>query len=189
MLLLDRDCRVIFVGVALSALCAFSCAATKPRIIPLQTNISFSSAQSAQSHWSVPIKSTDGRTVYVLSLEPDVYRAGDQHLEALDLALRRPHDKANGPNLLAAIRNWHGVQNFMFPAWDFTQGVRKSIYGEKRTILVKNLGLVVHIAVLKAVVSPSGRNYQLDALDIHIDVDNAPEASEVPTEALTKTEQ
>jgi hypothetical protein len=68
-------------------------------------------------------------------------------VEGLVLWLKRPHDNANAPNLLAAIRNWHGMQDFMFPAGDFKDGVKSSLYGEKRTICVKKLGLVVRIGV------------------------------------------
>jgi len=39
------------------------------------------------------------------------------------------------------------MQDFMFPAGDFKDGVKSSLYGEKRTICVKKLGLVVRIGV------------------------------------------
>jgi hypothetical protein len=178
MQVLDRLWRIVFAVLTLSALCAASHAATKPRIIPLRANVAFSAAQSAQNHWSVPIKSVDGRTAYVLSLEPDdVFHTDDHHVEGLELVLRRPHDQPDAQNLLAAIRNWHGVQDFMFPAWDFKQGVKKSLYGKKRTISVEKLGLVVQVVVSKAEVSLTtaipGVDYQLDALDLQIEVNNA----------------
>lgn len=65
----------------------------------------------------------------------------------------------------------------MFPAWDFKHGVDGSLYGKMRTISVLNLGLVVHITVSKAVVSQFRNNYQLDELNLQIEVDNAAEES------------
>ena len=174
-MLFDRRLLIVFTALGLSVPYSHLDAATKPRIIPLQTNVTFSAAQSTQNHWSAPIKSTDGRAAYVLLLEPE---ADGNHVDGVNLVLRRPHDKTDAQNLLAPMENWHGVQSFMFLAWDFKQGVKKSIYGEKRTISVENLGLVVQITVSKAVVNPSGSNYQLDALDLKIEVDNAPDVQQ-----------
>jgi hypothetical protein len=175
-MLLDRTWRVFLAVLVLSALCSLSNAATNPRIVQLRAEAHFTAAQSAQNHWSAPIKSSDGGTVYVLSLEPDVFHADDHHVVGLSLVLRRPHDKPDAQNLLAAIKDWHGVQDFMFPAWDYKQGVKGSLYGAKRTISVKNLGLAAQITVSKAKVSQfSGNDYQLDALDLKIEVDNAPD--------------
>lgn len=172
-MLFVRGWRTVLTVLALLALCPLSHAVTSPKVIPLRANVSFTATQSAQFHWSVPIKSTDGHTVYVLSLEPDVSRTAAPHLEGLSLVLRRPHEKADSQNLLSAIRNWHGVQDFMFPAWDYKDGVKGSTYGDKRTIFVKKLGLVVRITVSKAAVSLSPKYYQLDALSLKIEVDNA----------------
>jgi hypothetical protein len=173
MIPVDRFSRFILALLLAAALSLTSNAATNSRIIPLRTSVAFS-AMSDQSHWSVPIKSTDGRTIYVLSLEPDnVFHAEPHKVEGLVLLLHRPYDKNDAPNLLAAIRNWHGVQNFMFPAWDFKQGVRSSIYGERRTIYVKRLGLVVRIHVTKVAVSAiSANECLLDTLELQIDVNN-----------------
>jgi hypothetical protein len=53
-------------------------------------------------------------------------------------------------------------------------GAQKSVFGVNRTILVKNLGLVVRIAVSKAIVSPApAGSYQLDELDLQIEVNNS----------------
>jgi hypothetical protein len=168
-----RFLRFIFALALTPALALTSSAAASPRIIPLRTSMAFS-AGSGQSRWSFPIKSTDGRTVYVLSLEPDeVFRAEPHRAEGLVLRLQRRRDKSEAPNLLAAIRNWHGMQDFMFPARDFKQGVKSSLYGEDRTIYVKNLGLVVQIKVSKATAHAiSANGYLLDTLELKIEVDN-----------------
>jgi hypothetical protein len=142
----------------------------KRGIVALRTTATFS-AQSSEKRWSAPIRSTDGRTAYVLSLEPD-YDAG-HHVVLLELVLHRPGDKSDAPNLLAPTRRWHGLQRFHLNADDLAQGAQKSVFGARRTFTLKELGIVVRLAVLKATVSPiSSRNYQLDALDLQIEVVN-----------------
>jgi hypothetical protein len=146
-------------------------AATNPRIVPLRTNAAFSS-ESAKKHWTARIKTTDGRAAYVLSLEPD-YSVGN-HLAVLNLVLQRSGDKPDAPNLLDPTGIWHGIQPCDFVANDLAQGAQKSVFGVNRTILVKNLGLAVRITVAKAMVSPtSAGNYQLEALNLQIEVDNS----------------
>jgi hypothetical protein len=141
-----------------------------PRVVPLKTTTTFS-ARSPRKHWSVAVKSTAGPAAYILSLEPD-FDVG-HHVLTLELALRRPGDKVDALNLLASIRNWHGLQPFDFNAMDLAEGPDKSASGKGRTIVVKNLGLVAHVAILKAAISPiAGGGYQLDAIGLKIEVDN-----------------
>jgi hypothetical protein len=172
MILTDRLWRCLIFAVpltALSLLCNAN-AMARPRIVPLRATATFSS-QFPENRWSVPIKSTDGRTVYVLSLEPDFDVA--HHVVTLELVLRKPGDNADAPNLLDATGRRHGLQAYDFAADDLAQGVQKSAFGEKRTVSLRSLGLVVRIAVSKAAVSLiSAGNYQLDALDLQIEVDN-----------------
>jgi hypothetical protein len=160
-----------FLAVSLATLSLLSSAAAKPRIVPLRTSVSISS-QSSESRWSVPIKSADGNTAYVLSLEPD-FSVG-HHLAALTVVLHHSGDKAVAANLLNPTGIWHGIQPCDFVANDLAQGAQKSVFGDKRTLLSKSLGLVVHIAVSKAVVSPiSAANYQIDSLGLQIEIDNS----------------
>jgi hypothetical protein len=170
MMRIDRVAQYILVP-SLTILGLLSDAAASPRIVPLRTNVSFPS-ESAVNRWSVPIKTTDGRTVYFLSLQPD-FSVGHL-LAALTLVLHRSGDKADAPNLLDPMGTWHGIQPCDFVANDLAQGVQKSVFGERRTVPLKSLGLVVRISVSKATVSPiSASNYQLDALDLQIEVDNS----------------
>jgi len=178
--------RFVLTVLIVVTLCSVSHAAAKPRIIPLLTRATFS-AKSADSTWSVPVKSTDGRVVYVLSLDSDVFYTKGQHVGGLELVLRHPHDSADAQNLLARIRNWHGAQPFLFDAADLKNGARDSVYGERRSISIDRLRLVVRIVVLKAEVSRDlawpGDSYQLDGLDLQIEVDNAsdePQTSVAP---------
>ena len=172
MMLISRLWRYLISVVALTAL-SLLCnanATAKPQIARLRATATFSS-QSPESRWSVPIKSTDGNTAYVLSLEPD-FDAG-HHVVTLELVLRKPGDNADAHNLLDPTARRHGLQAYDFAANDLAQGVQKSAFGEKRTVSLKSLGLVVRISVSKAAVSPiSAGNYQLDALDLQIEVDN-----------------
>jgi hypothetical protein len=169
MMATDRCSRYFFV-LCLATLGLFPSAVAKPRLIPLRTSLTFSS-RSPEGSWSVPIKSTDGRTVYVLSLEPD-FDVG-HHIVTLELVLRHSADKSDAPNLLDPTGSRHGLQAYDFVADDLAKGVQKSAFGEKRTVPLKSLGLVLRIAVSKAAVSPtSAGNHQLDALDLEIEVDN-----------------
>jgi hypothetical protein len=157
----NRLCRFILAVSLVAPLSLVSSAATKPTIVPLRTSVTFSS-QSPENRWSVPIKSPDGSTVYVLSLEPD-FDVG-RHVVTLELVLRHPGDKTDAPNLLDPTGRRHGLQAYEFAADDLARGMQKSACGEKRTVSLKKSGMVVRIAVSKATVSPiSAGNYQLDA--------------------------
>jgi hypothetical protein len=119
----------------------------------------------------VPIKSTDGNVAYLLSLEPD-FDAG-HHVVTLELVLRRPSDRSDAPNLLDPTGRRHGLQSYDFAADDLAQGVQKSAFGERRTVSLKKLGLVIRIAVVKVAVSSiSSGSYKIDSLDLQIEVDN-----------------
>jgi hypothetical protein len=143
----------------------------QPRIVPVGTSATFSS-RSPENRWSVPIKSTDGSTVYVLSLEPD-FDVG-HHVVTLELVLRRSADKTDAPNLLDPTGNRHGLQAYDFAANDLADGVQNSAFGEKRKMSLKNLRLVIQVVVSKALVSPvQAGNHQLDALALQIEVGNS----------------
>ncbi len=165
----NRFCRLICT-VFLATLSLVSNAAAKSRIVAVRTSATFSS-QSPDNRWSAPIKSTDGSTAYVLSLEPD-FDVG-HHVVTLELVLRHSGDKTDAPNLLDPTGRRHGLQAYNFAADDLAQGVQKSAFGQKRKVSLKKLGLVIQIAVSKAAVSlVSAGNYQLEALDLQIEVDN-----------------
>jgi hypothetical protein len=163
--------RLIFAVSLASSLALVSSAATNPRIIPFQSKVSFS-ADASGNAWSVPIKSTSGRTIYVLSLEPDFYVG--KRVEGVDLILRRTNSDLVAPNLLAPIGIWHGLQAYMFPAQDFLQGVKGTVFGERRTISARRLGLVIKVTVSDAKISQTSSGYiQLDALELQVEVDNS----------------
>lgn len=166
----DSMCRPV---LCLSLLVlGFLCrAGTKTQIIPLRTNATYPT-RSAETRWSVPIKSVGGETLYVLSLEPD-FDVGHRVL-TLELALRHPSDKPDAPNLLDPTGRRHGLQPYDFAASDLAHGIDNSAFGRKRTVRLKTLGLVVRITVSKTAVRPiSAGNYQLDALELQIEVDNS----------------
>jgi hypothetical protein len=172
MILNDRLWRYLLFIVPLTAfslLCSAN-ATARPRIVPLRATATFSS-QAPERRWSVPIKSTDGSTAYVLSLEPD-FDVG-HHIVTLELVLRRPGDKTDAANILDPTGKRHGLQAYGFAADDLAQGVHKSAFGGERTVPLNNLGLVARINISKAMVSPiSSGNYQLDELELQIEVDN-----------------
>ncbi|HTS13377.1 MAG TPA: hypothetical protein VMH00_14770 [Candidatus Limnocylindrales bacterium] len=145
-------------------------AAGRSEIIPVRTRARFS-AQDRGGRWSVPIKTTDGSIAYILSLEPD-FDLG-HHVVTLELVLRRAGTKLDAANLFDPTGKRHGLQAYDFAADDLAHGAQNSAFGEKRTVDLKNLGLIVRIDVSKATVSPlSPGNYQLNALELQIEVDN-----------------
>ncbi len=123
----------------------------QPRIAPTHTTATFS-LEGADSPWSVPIKTANGRAAYVLSLEPQ--RDVGNRPVGVELILRRANSRSDGQNLLAPTGNWHGLQAYDFPGRDLAQGTQKTAFGEKRTIVVERLGLKVRIVLLSAKVSP-----------------------------------
>ncbi len=100
----------------------------------------------------------------MLSLEPE-FDAG-RHVLTLALVLHRTGENTEAPNLLQPTGRSHGLQAYDFAADDLTYGVKKPAFGDKRTMSLKNLELLIQIIVSKATVSQiSAGNYQLDALD------------------------
>ena len=181
MFLLHLRLRYLLSVLLALRLCAVLGAGSKPRIVPLEMRVVFSTAKLAQGPWSVPIKSADGHTVYILSVEPEFLNPESAGMAELDLVLRRSHDKPDAENLLAPEGNWHGVQSFMFPSWDFKDGIKGSVYGEKRTISAERAGLTVEVTVLEAKVRRlSDGDYLFDELDLRIDVYNEPSRSKPP---------
>jgi hypothetical protein len=127
---------------------------------------------SSEHRWSFPIKTTNGSTAYILSLEKD-YSVGN-HLAGVTLVLHRFADKPDAQNLLDPPGTWHGIQPCDFVANDLAHGIQKSVFGEKRTIPRKDLRLVVRISTSSATVSPaSNGDYQLDAITLIIEIDNS----------------
>ena len=168
---LDRYFRFILAIVVGLTLQGASSAESNPRVIPFHKAVLIS-AQTAKEPWSIPITSSEGKTVYFLSYTPEYWVGGQ--LEGIDVLLRRAGAGADGANLLAPVKNWHGMQAYIFAASDLAQGRQKSAYGKERAIPIKNLGLVVRINIVNALVSPiSVSEFQLDRLEMQIEIDNA----------------
>lgn len=140
-------------------------------IVPLRATATFS-AGSPENRWSVPIKSSDGRLAYVLSLEPD-FDVGHR-VVTLELTLRRPDEKANSPNLLDPTGRRHGLQAYDFAADDLAHGAQRSVFGARRMVSLKNLGLVLRVVISGARVTPiSTGRYQFNALVLQISVESS----------------
>jgi hypothetical protein len=170
MIQFNRLFRPIFV-ISLTTVCGPCNAAAGPPIIPVRTTLYFS-LHSSEHRWSFPIKTTNGSTAYILSLEKD-YSVGN-HLAGVTLVLHRFADKPDAQNLLDPPGTWHGIQPCDFVANDLAHGIQKSVFGEKRTIPRKDLRLVVRISTSSATVSPaSNGDYQLDAITLIIEIDNS----------------
>jgi hypothetical protein len=167
---IGRHCRSVLL-LSLTILTLSSTIAATKRIIPLRTKAIFLS-RSPENLWSVPIKSTDGRTLYFLRLVEDTDL--EHHPITIEIVLGRPGYKPDGANLLDPTGVRHGLQAYDFTADDLAQGAQKSAFGEKRTMLLKDLGFVVQIAISKVAVSPISLNsHQIDSLELQIEVDNS----------------
>jgi hypothetical protein len=166
----NRFCYNIL-ATFLTVIAAFPSTPTKPRVVTLRKNATFST-QSPENRSSIPVKFPEGNTAYLLSLEPDFDRG--HHVITVELTLRHAGDKDDAANLLDPTGKRHGLQAYDFAADDLAEGAQKSVFGKERTVSLRNLGLVIRITILNAVVSPiSGTYHQLDTLELQIDVDNS----------------
>ncbi len=162
--------RYTFAILALGAGTLPGFAVAKPKIVPFQTRMTFSSR--SRGHQSLRIKSIDGNTAYILSLEPDL-DVGN-HVVTVELVLQRPNDKAGASNLLDPTGKLHGLQSYDFAANDLAQGGPKSVFGQKRIVRVDRLHLVIRVVVSGAAVHPiASSNYQIDELTLNVEVDNS----------------
>jgi hypothetical protein len=141
-----------------------------PGFVSVQTTVHFD-AENSDRQWSIPIKATGGHTEYILSLQPQYWAGG--RIEGVDLVLKRSDSAEGTPNLLEPTGEWHGLQAYKFPAAVLAQGIEKANFGPKRSIYVRQFGLVIQIEVVAANVSKfSAGNYKLDALDLRVNVHN-----------------
>jgi hypothetical protein len=162
--MINRFCYTSTIILLVAVL--FTNAAAWPQGGVLQATATFSSDHPGKC-WSVPVKSEAGQTLYILSLEPDfdVWR----HVVTLEMALRYPHAKADSRNLLDPTGKAHGLQSYDFAATDLMQGVDKSAFGKMRSIMLKELGLVLEITLLNAKVTPTpSGGYQIAELEAHV---------------------
>jgi hypothetical protein len=155
---------------ALVAFGLFANAEARREIVPLRASASFSS-RAIVNLWKMPILGTDTAPVYVLSLEPDFDVR--HRVTTVELVLRRAGDSTSAPNLLDPTGTRHGLQAYDFAAADLSNGIGKSAYGQKREVVLKRLGLVVSIVISKATVSSvSATDFQIDELNLQVEVDN-----------------
>jgi hypothetical protein len=166
---MKRLYRVLrIVAVMLLANSSLSGAATSElQIAPVQAVLHFSSHSRGQTA-SVPIKTTRGVTVYVLTLAKESNL--DPEPSELELFLRNAHEGAEGWNFFYPPgTNWHGMQPWFLPADDFAHGVGRTLYGPVRVFDLKWLGIVVQIKLLKADLKPirgSEPDYEFKSLDM-----------------------
>jgi len=166
---------VIAITIFVPLLGAIDCRAASPkgtlRIVPLQTDIAFSS-QPRPSPWWVPIKSPNGRTAYTLTLYVSYWVWGQ--VGGVELVLKRGSNKSETGNLLEPTARWHGLQDYIFPANGFVNRLKGLDFGEKRMIALPKLGLVLRVTALNAKISaiPGRGENQLDSLSLHVEVDN-----------------
>jgi len=166
--LLSQGMFVVFlVGLGLAP---FSSAETAPSA---RANFVFSS-KSGVIPLFVLIRTPDVPAGFRLSLDPDY----DIHhnITVLVLSLRHQSDSADASNLLDPTGRSHGYQSYIFAASDFVYGARQSLYGEKRTVILDQLGLHLRIDVSKASVeviperSMVEPTYRFNRLSVGVDV-------------------
>lgn len=143
--------RTFFVSALLLILSAPALRAQQA-ILPMHGRPSYSSSAREQ-FWSAPVKSPDGKTVYILSLVPDY--GPYHHLLTIELRLSRPDDAPGSANLLDPSGKLLELQAYHFNARDFSHGIAKSAFGPVRTFTLPSLGLLVRCKLSRAVVGPT----------------------------------
>jgi hypothetical protein len=121
---------------------------------------------------SADIEFTHNGVLYALSIVPDVDVHGDT--VALTLVLKQLDAGPSVPNLLEPPGHWHGYQKHIFAASDFARGARASVFGRKRILEIRPLGLLLDFDVSGSRVSAlsdqkrDGLHYQFDELRLEI---------------------
>jgi hypothetical protein len=169
MILTNRVLQIVVASLFLALPSLFNLA-SGPNIEPLSTKVIFTS-KTPDTDWSIPLKSSAGGTLYVLSLKPESDSYG--HVLSLNLVLRHSDGKPDTHNLLEPKGNWHGLQEYMFAADDLAKGTRHSAFGAKRKLILPDLGLVLRAVISNAAVAPFTRgNFAIKRLDLEISVEN-----------------
>ncbi len=125
-----------------------------PTIVPLSVSVHFS-REEADHPWSQYVMTPAGKPVYILSLRPD-YAVGHR-LTAVSLVLHHVGDQRDDRNLLSPPGNWHGIQPYVFSAFDLRNGVDRTVFGPIRKIAIAELSLTVIIELKRAKVSTEVR--------------------------------
>jgi hypothetical protein len=106
------------------------------------------------SHTMSALLTSPRGITYRLSLIVD--SAPGAAVDDLDLVLHRPGEKATFyGNLLAPTGMSHGIQPYIFGAWDFAKGPRKSLYGQSRVMKLQKLGMEMRVTVTRVRVFPA----------------------------------
>lgn len=109
------------------------------------------------------IKSRQGTPLYEIRVDPD--HAVGNKVVGWELGVYRITRKGVGQdNLLAPIRNWHGLQAFHFNALDLGSPPDKSIFGRVRIFHLPPFTLVAVVESFELV--PSGDAFRTLALYI-----------------------
>jgi len=147
--------------------------AADAQIVPLHAEFVYTSPDDKIP--VIPIKTIDGDAVYELTLGPPLSPNDDTVYLILRLAGAGPE----GRNFLEP-KIWHGVQDFMFIAWDFAGGPEHSLSGAVREFHISKRKLHVTSRVSKASVrcvpNPDPQLQQHCAFNeiiIKVDVENA----------------
>jgi hypothetical protein len=157
-----RSILMLLLGVVVG-----TCIARTEQATLNQVTLVYSAKLSPHSN-TVLLKSPHGVT-YQLSLVPD----GDD----LVLTLEKPGRRPDQSNLLDWTGRLHGYQPYDFGAWDFVNGVPKSIYGESRVIKLRKLGMEMRVKVVEVHVEPTAdeSGYQFEDLTLEITIQSLAE--------------
>lgn len=154
---------VVFLALAAGPLAA-------PTIVPKHFALHFLPELDAGDYTEYIVAST-GVKIYVISLEPERDTRG--RVAGVDLVLQDVKSSGRESNLLSPKGNWHGLQPYDFVAADLAQGAAKSAFGARRSIAMKQRGIVVRMSISRAEVSSvPGGSYELKRLDLIVSVEN-----------------
>jgi hypothetical protein len=115
------------------------------RIVPKQMHAQFSQGDSTKV-WTDHLDSPAKKTIYTLSLEPDLDVG--KHVIVVDLVLRDADEPRTNENLLSPAKNWHGLEPYNFVASDLLHGADRSVFGARRSIKITGRELDVEIQIV-----------------------------------------
>jgi hypothetical protein len=141
-------------------------------IVPKQMHAQFSREDSTKV-WTDHLNSPANKTIYTLSLEPDLDVG--KHVIVVDLVLRDADAPRSNDNLLSPAKNWHGLQPYNFAASDLLHGADRSAFGARRSIKItsRELDIEIQIMDVKLRALPDGTQ-EIDELKLAVSADNLP---------------
>jgi hypothetical protein len=108
--------------------------------------------------WAENIEDERGLRKYTLYFYFKPSLGARRQLDGVELRMTK-NLNSKDENLLAPIRDWHGLERFLFMAWDLSHGPEQSTFGNPRHFIVKKLDLAIDLCVSEVNVTGSEPGY------------------------------